>query len=454
LPAVTLAELRDSVPVTLERAAENGGWLLVCRQGTTPLALELIRGDQGSEHVDDLLAWDATGRWLVTREKRSALLVNVLTGDRTDLTALGFDDRDDVLDQRQHRALAFDPRGEVLAYLRRRGSPELVLRTLAGGEERVVKALVGEPWRMAWDASGEKLVVSTIADDSTRNGSLDFPARLRKGPRLACSGVLPKFHVAAEVGDRPATVLVARDGATATRTDDLAVPFGAGFVARGADGALTLVREGRRLPLADADCLGRVLVADPTRDLALISCTNDKPLPLPNGKKRPKRVGVELVGIGYRQELGVVVQPMALDRWPETPRRLVPLYPGSDTVLVDLDQRRMLPLRPGDRVLATSGARALVRRERAVLSFDADRGVEVPLVANVEAFAGLFVAGAFVAVGSTLLDTAAASVVGTLPGRPLLLTPSGDALIAEGGPPSGDGFARGPLRFHRAATSK
>jgi hypothetical protein len=41
-----------------------------------------------------------------------------------------------------------------------------------------------------------------------------------------------------------------------------------------------------------------------------------------------------------------------------------------------------------------------------------------------------------------------------LPGRPLLLTPSGDALIAEGGPPSGDAFARAPLRFHRATAPK
>jgi len=435
---VTLAELRESLPVTLERAAENGGWLAVCRQGTTHPVPELIRGEHGSEHVDDLLAWDATGRWLVTRENKSALLVNVLTGDRTDLTALGFDDRDDVLDLRQHRALAFDPRGEVLAYIRRKSGAELVLRALPSGDERIVTALSGEPFRMAWDASGEKLVVSTIADDTTKNGTLDFPARARKGPRLGCSGLLPKFHVATEVGDRPTTVLVSRDGTTTTRVDDFVVPFGAGYIARSSDGALTLVRDGRRQPLADADCLGRVLVADPTRDLALISCTNDKPLPLPNGKKRPKRVGVELVGIGYRQELGVVVQPMALDRWPETPRRLVPLYPGSDTVLIDLDQRRMQPLRPGDRVLSTSGARALVRRERAVLSFDAERGVEVPLIASAEPFAGLVVAGTFVAVGSTLLDAATGSVVGALPGRPLLLTPSGDALIAEGGPASGD----------------
>lgn len=449
-----MAEFRESGPVTLEAAADNGGWVAICREGATAPRLTLVRGENGGEPVDDLLGWDQAGRWVVTREKGKPLLVDVITGERTDLAALGFDDRDDALDRRQHRALAFDPRGEVLAYVRRRGGSELVLRTLPGGEERTVKALTGEPWRMTWDQNGETLVVSVIAEDTTHNGALDYPVRLRKAPRVACSGLLPKFRVSPEVGDRPTTVLVSRDGTSATPAPDFVVPFGRGYIARGGDGALSLVRAALRQPLADADCLGRVLVADPSRSLALVSCTNDKPPSEPNGKKRPKRVGVELVGVGYRQELGVVVQPMALDRWPETPRRLIPIYPGMETMLVDLDQRRALPLKQGDRVLATSGARALVRRERGLLAFDADRSTETPLVPNVEPFAGLVVSGPLAAVGTTLLDAAAARVLGTLPSRPLLLTPSGDALIAEGGTASADAFARGPLRWHRAAAPK
>jgi len=448
-----LAELREGGPVTLEAAADNGGWVAICRQGATPPRPELIRGENGAEPIEDLLGWDPAGRWVVTREKGKPLLVDVVTGDRTDLAALGFDDRDDALDRHQHRALAFDPRGEVLAYVRRRGALELVLRALPGGEERTVK-LAGEPWRMTWDQNGETLVVSALTEDTTHNGALDFPVRRRVAPRLVCSGLLPKFRVSPEVGDRPTTVLVSRDGTTATIAPDFAVPFGRGYIARGSNGALTLVSGTVRQPLADADCMGRVLMADPSRSLALVSCTNDKPPPDANGKKRPKRVGVELLGVGYRQDLGVVVQPMALDRWPEMPRRLIPLYPGMDTLLVDLDQRRALPLRQGDRVIATNGAHALVRRERGVLAFDADHGTESPLIPSVEPFAGLTLSGPLAAVGSTLLDAAAARVVGTLPGRPLLLTPSGDALIAEGGTASADAFARGPLRWHRAAAPK
>ena len=103
------------------------------------------------------------------------------------------------------------------------------------------------------------------------------------------------------------------------------------------------------------------------------------------------------------------------------------------------------------RVPGISRRHALVRRERALLAFDADLGSETSLVSNVEPFAGLVVNGPLAAVGTTLFDAAAARIVGTLPGRPLLLTPSGDALVAEGGTASADAFARGPLRWHRAA---
>jgi hypothetical protein len=454
LPPVALAELPESGPVSLEAAAPTGTWLAFCRQGAPALHAELAVGEKKSEAIDDLLAWDATGRWLVTRRAGVPTLLDAVTDARLDLRELGFDERDDVLDQRQHRALAFDPRGEVLAYVRRRSKTELVLRTLVTGEERSVAGFPGEPWRMKWDATGTTLVVSSIVRDSTGNGTLDFPVRLRKGPRLQCSGPLPKYRIGIEIGDRPTTVLVARDGTTATLADDFAVPFGSGFLARASDGSLRVVRGGSRLPLADAECLGRILFADPQRDLGLVSCTNDKPPPDALGMKPPKRVGVELVGVGYRQELGVVVQPMALDRWPEAPERLVALYPGSDTLLVDLDTRRTRLLRPGDRVLVTSGTRALVRREKSVLLVDATTGAETTLVSSTEPFAGLVVSGSLAAVGKTLLDAATGSVVGTLPGRPLLLTPNGDALVAEGGPPSADQFARAPLRWHRAAAPK
>jgi hypothetical protein len=436
------AEVGDDGPLSLERVGADGRWLVTCKQAGVPRP-ELSVGTSPPEAIDDLLAWDASGRFLVLRHGPSAWLVDVETDTRTNLSELGLDDRDDVLDYRQHRALAFDPRGEVLAYVRNQSAPEIVLRSLATGEERVVRSTSGEPWRLAWDDAGGTLVVTGVAADPATGGRASFPVRVRKGPRLACSGLLPRFHVSADSGERPLVTLVSRDGLTLRQAPDFAAPFGDAYVARGLDGALALVTLTRRERISDADCGGRVLFADPTRNLLLVTCTNDK--------LRPKRIGVELVGPGYRQELGVVVQSMALDRWPDAPVRLVPLYPGSDVLLVDLETRSTVPLLPGDRVLATSDEYALVRRDKALVWFDAVRGADRLLTASIPPFAGLVVAGSLVAVGSLVIDARVGRVLGSVPGRPLALATDGAALIAEGGAPNATAFARGPLRWHAPA---
>lgn len=437
-----LTEVADAGPISVERMGAGGAWLVVCRQSGAPHP-ELAVNERAPEAIDDLLGWAPTGEFVVIRRAGVVWLVDIATDTRTNLSELGFDDRDDVLDYVQHRALAFDPLGELLAYVRKGDRPALVLRTLATGAERVVAGVGGEPWRLAWEASGATLVVKSVPEDPARPGHADFPVHRRKGARLACSGLLPHFHVNADSGVRASAVLVSRDGRGVRSAPDFALPFGEDYVGRGSDGALALVRGGRRSPLADAECGGRVLFADPTRNLLLVSCTNDK--------VRPKRVGVELVGPGFRQELGVVVQSMALDRWPETPSRLVPLYPGSDVLLVDLDARRTLPLRPGDRVLATSGATALVRRDKALVWVDVERGTETELFDGIAPFAGLVVEGSLVAVGSLVVDVAAGRVLGTLPGRPLALTEGGEALVPEGGFRTNEAFARGPLRWRAPA---
>jgi hypothetical protein len=438
---IVRAEIGDTGPLSLERVGADGRWLLTCKQAGVPRP-ELTLGARAPEAVDDLLAWDATGRFLVLRRGGTVWLVDVESDARTNLSELGFDDRDDVLDQRQHRALAFDPRGEILAYVRRRRAPELVLRTLASGEERVLALGPNEPWRFAWDFSGATLVVSSVTPDPT-SGRTSFPVRVRKGPRLACSGLVPHFHVSPDSGERPLTTLVSRDGLSVRPAPDFALPFGDGYVARAADGALALVGPNGRQPLADAECGARVFFADPTRNLLLVNCTNDK--------LRPKRIGVELVGPHYRQELGVVVQSMALDRWPEAPTRLVAIYPGPDVLLVDLETRHTLPLAPGDRVLATSGDFALVRRDKALFWLNALSGSETELTGSIPPFAGLLVERGVVAVGSLVVDAAAGRVLGTVPGPPLALAADGKALIAEGGARSAESFAHGPLRWRPPA---
>jgi hypothetical protein len=461
---IALAEVSDDVPLTLVEAGRGGRFLVTCAAradtdksgsvevtvgsggtlGGDALVPELVLGGAAPEPIDDLLGVDPEGRYVVVRRGEKILLVDAASRATTDLGARGIDARDDVLDYRSHRAVAFDPRGEILAYVRRGEQPGVVLRTLESGEERIVTGLPGEIFRMGWDGRGDNLVLAVVSDDTSQNGKLELPARLAKTPRLRCQGPIPRFRVSAETGDRPVSFVVRRDGGGFTRAAELALPFGASLVSRNADGALYEERGATRVPLASAECAGRVLHADVERGLLLVACA---------GGKNPQKATVELVGAGRRQALGLELQPLALDRYPEPGTRLVALYPGLETVLVDLEKRRTLTLKPGDRVLATLGARAFVLRKTALVVLDVDATSERTLVADTGRYPRTLVELPVAVVGSLVLDLATERVLGSVPGRPLALTRAGDVLVAEGRGPSADAVLRGPLRFRRPVSA-
>jgi hypothetical protein len=457
-----LAALPDAVPVSLEHVGLGGHWLVACaaradtdKDGRVAvdvspggsfvgdaLGIELVVGAEKPALIDDLLAYDPTGRYVAVRRGTRAELVDAGGGKELDLTALGWDDRDDVLPRRNHRALAFDPRGELVAYIRRRANrPEVVLRSLSSGVERAVTDVPGEPYRMAWDGTGEQLVVTTVADDTSGNGKLDWPAPAAKGRRFTCTGPLPRLRVTPEVGDRPSTFIASRSGGPARFVPDLAVPFGATEVVRAPDGALLLVSGATRKALTPASCGARILFADPARGLLLVGCPG----------KNPQKAAVELVGVGYRLELGVEIQPTSIDAWPGVPTRLVALYPGLDALLVDLDRRAIVRLEPGDQVLATSGSRALVRRRSSIVLLDVDKNSTKTLVPRLSRLPFVLVQGTAVAVGNTVFDVLRDEPLGTVSGRPLALAPTGEALVARGGPPSAERLALGPLVWEKPA---
>ena len=464
LPAA-FAELEENVPVSVERVGAGGRWLAACVARTDSdkngrlaveigpsgaflgdtLLVELVIGGRKPEVIDDLYAHDPTGRFVAFRRGEKSLLRDLDSSVELDLATLDWDARDDALPRGSHRALAFDPRGEILAYVRRRGGrPEVVLRTLGTGAERAVADLPGEPHRMAWDGTGEQLVISAVADDTSGNQRLDWPAPAAKGPRLTCSGPLPRMRATPEIGDRPSTFVVPRSGGSARFVPDFAVPFGASVIVRAQDGALLLASAGGRKALTTASCGARILFADPARGLLLVACPG----------KNPQRAGVELVGAGYRLELGVEVQPTSIDAWPDQPKRLVPVYPGTDALVVDLERRVTIRLDPGDQVIATSGSRALVRRQGAVLVLDVEKNTTKILAAKLPPLPAILIQGPLAVVGVELFDVRENAPVGTVSGRPLALTALGDVLVARGNPPSAERLATGPLRWEHPPKEK
>ena len=460
VPSLPLAELDEALPVSVERVGAGGQWLVACVARTDSdkngrvfvdvgaagnlvgdaLSVELVVGGKKPEVIDDLLAWDPTGRFVAVRRAGKALVLDLAGKSELALATLGWDERDDALPRRAHRALAFDPRGELLAYVRKQGGrAEVVVRSLGSGAERAVLDLPGEPHRMAWDGTGEQLVVSTVADDTNGNGRLDFPAKSSTGPRFSCSGPLARMRVTPEVGDRPSTFVAPRAGGAARFVPDLAVPFGANLIVRAADGELLVASPGGRRLLTPAACGGRILFADPARGLVLVACPG----------KNPQKAAVELVGIGYRLELGVEVQPTAIDAWPGRATRLVPLYPGADALLVDLERRATVRLESGDQVLTTNGGRALVRRRGGVTLLDVDKGTTKIVLSKLPRLPSVVVEESLAVVGSEVLDPLRDDPVGAISGRPLALTASGDVLVARGGPPSAERLALGPLAWER-----
>lgn len=456
-----LAEIEGAVPVTLPTVGDSGHFLVYCaaradsdangrlevRVGPTgtlagdELRPELAIGGKSPELIDDLLGYDQSGRYVVVRIARIVSLIDVLGGTRTDLSALGFDDRDDVLPERQHRALAFDPRAELLAYVRSGERNEVVVRTLATGSERVIADLPGAPFRLAWSGDGEWLVMSSVIEDTSRNGRVDFPARLAKGARLSCASPIPRYSVSPEYGDRPTTFVVRRDTESAREAADFVMPFGSDLLLRAKDAPLVLELGGKKRPLTRPDCASRVLHADPTRGQLLVACST---------AKTQHRANVELLTPAGRIDLGVTVHPTSIDRWPVVPApRLIPLYPGSEVMLIDLERKQSLPLRPRDRVIMTHGLRALVRRGRSIVLYDAEARTETELVADTGPFADVVVQGSVVAVGSHVIEVSEARLLGNVDGRPLALTREGDVLIADGGAPSAERLARGPVRWRK-----
>jgi hypothetical protein len=399
----------------------------------------LAVGAGAAEHIDELLAFDASGRFVVVRRNDRALLFDTRTGKNTDLTALGADTRDDALPYRNHRTLAFDAAGRHLLYVRGRGAKaRAVVRDLATGTEAVIDPGAGDVWRAELDPSGRWVVLRMIANDTNGDGKLEWPAPEARSNDWRCHGPVPSYAAWIDRGDTPEVRIAPATGGTATPIAGFVAPFGKALIVRDANGALWLRRSARhRVRLSDAKCGARVLDADVAHRLVLVACT------APKG--RPK---LELVGAGYHQSLNDDLASLDFDHWPKLlPRRLFAFYPGSDTAVLDFETRKVALLDPGDQVVLTAGTRVLVRRGRQLVLHDVASGDETVLPGKTAALPDLLRAGTDAFVTPLVVDVAAGKELGKISGRPLALASDGRALVAQGRDADATQLAVGPLAW-------
>jgi hypothetical protein len=448
-------------PLVLEAASATKSWAVVCQarkdsdadgrvqvtvraQGELAgdtLASYLVLGGGEGERIDELAAYDPMGRWLVVRTAERLRLIDAATGGTTELA--GADARPDRASYREHRTVSFDALGKRLAWLRvEKARKRVVVRELLTGVEHEVDPGSGEVWRLELTADGNWVLLQMIADDTNKNGRLDWPVPPGNN-HWRCQGPLRRFDTWLGRGDAVALAVAPASGGSARAMPGLAVPLGRDFVVRDAMGRLLLQRGGESGAfggvLASEQCGARVFDSDTSRGLLLLACVAAAPAGRPE---------LMLVGPGFRQLLGVRVAPFSHDRDPGLPRRLVPVYSGRDTLLVDFDTRRVATLRPDDRVIELDGALALIRRSSSLFIYDAAAGAEQALPGSVNANAEPITdAGApgIAALAPLVVHLGRRSVLGQYAGRALAVASDGAVLIAQGGDATEERLAVGPL---------
>lgn len=448
---VSLGDIGSPGPVQLLAASQSGAWVALC--DSAEKSAKLVLGSGSGEAIDDLLAQAPNGRYVVALQGGVALLVDAVSGTRVDLSALGADVRRARVDYAEHRTLSFDARSQYLAYVRgRAGSSQIVVRALDSGREQVVASGAGEVFQLELSADGRYVVFDALREDTNHNGKLDWPAPEEPPRKSACEKPsLPRFRSFAYQGrgDALTRAVLTRETGAVRDVPELVTPLGASLLVREADGSLRLDQGGKRAPLAPASCSGRVLFADAERGLVLATCA---PPPPPKKGRAAKSVPasgkreVWLFASGYAKNLQSELYETSTDRQALIDTRLVPLYPGSEASVVDLERREVLPLPPGSRVLATSGTRALIWRGNDVLGYDALTKQEQPLAHGVQKNPDLLQAGSNVLLSPFVILGCEAPALAS-PARALALSTSGFVLTASSGGSGPTGAIQGPLHW-------
>jgi hypothetical protein len=454
---VSLGDIGASGPVQLLGTSASGAWVALC--GGPEKTAKLVLGSGSGEAIDDVLAQAPSGRYVVALRDGAALLIDAVTGTRVNLSELGADVRRVRADYAEHRTLSFDARGQYLAYLRTKAAgSQIVVRTLEDGSEQVVAPGPGDVFRLKLSTDARYVTFDVLRDDTNHNGKLDWPAPEEPPRKGACERPsLPKFRSFAYQGRGDALTHAAIAIATGASRDvpELVTPLGPSLLVREADGSLRLDQAGKRTPLSPASCSGRVLFADAERGLVLATCAPTPPpkksraAAPPSGKRE-----VWLFGNGYAKNLQSELYETSTDRDASLGVRLVPLYPGSDASVLDLERREVLPLPPGSRVVASSGALALIWRGSELYRYDALSKTEQPLARGVLKNPELLQAGSSVLLSPFVIIGCEGPALAS-PARPLALSTSGFVLTAAGGGSGGvpapvglpEGAIQGPLHW-------
>jgi hypothetical protein len=454
-PAPIGASWGTADPVSLVAASPDRRWLAVCQartdnNGDGRVLAEVgaqgeLRGDRldgyyldepgGGIRIDAFGGADPSGRFVAFVVGDRLVLRDTQTREETNLA--GADLRDDRGSFTRPRGVSFDPTGRRLLYLRKNGAgDDIVVRELATGTEAVIAPGVGDLWRADFDPSGEFVVAKVVVSDTNGNGRLDWPSPQALGPWMRCALPLPRYATWERPGDDITSRIAPASGGPAVDAPGLIVPFADGYVQRDGEGTIVLAKPAgqRSTMVAKKSCAGKLLHADAPRGLLVVTCENKK-----------GRSEVRFIARGTDRPLvGVELLAPAGDHWAPPGSNLLPLYPGSDAVLVDLRNADTTRLSPGDRVIAVADERALILRGRSLVLYKKGTTERI-LETAVDPLAHMLRAGSVVALPPAIVDVATGEVAGRIDARALAVSRDGAFLVPRGGTADATRLAVGPL---------
>lgn len=217
--------------------------------------------------IDGFLGASPDGHWIALREGNAMALLDARTGGRTRLAIAPAADPYSFAP-----SVDFAEDGARMLYVRAtRDGGEVVVRELASGRERSLRAASGLLWRARFDRDGEHVWAEVVTTDSDGDGALSLPradTNLVVGQCMS-SGATSTWG--AWSGDAP-VLHTAREGTTLEPTPGGIAYLDGGLIARDPSGALASIGRVQR-EVAPAACRAQVVHLDLRRRRLLFVCT-------------------------------------------------------------------------------------------------------------------------------------------------------------------------------------
>jgi dipeptidyl aminopeptidase/acylaminoacyl peptidase len=162
----------------------------------------LVLGAGKGAEIDDFVASDPKGRWVVTTKDMCVHLVDTETGKAVALRGADGRPGDEV--SGDHRAASFSPDGKALLYIKSDGARSIVVqRDLGTGAERAIDPGPGELSRAFFDRSGRFVVMEVVARDTNGDGLLTQPRVSTTLGSRRCRAPVTSASFYGQIGDKP-----------------------------------------------------------------------------------------------------------------------------------------------------------------------------------------------------------------------------------------------------------